>query len=135
MGPVAAAAALVLGGCSQVPSRGELVHALEASGLPAAKAECAADAVLEELTDDEIIELVERGPAGAPRDDPDSTDDPSDRVRAALAECQQVGVEQTGDVATEETSVSASADDVRSDELNVGDDSEVDASVNTTQPG
>lgn len=87
--------AMLLGGCAEAPSRDELVEALESSGIPAAKAECAADAVLDELTEDEIIEIVERGPAGAPRDDPDSSDDASDRVRAALAECQQVGAEET----------------------------------------
>ena len=91
---LATSAASMLGGCASKPSRSELVHALEASGIPTAKAECAADAVLGELSDDEIIELVQRGPAGAPRDDPESTDDSSDRVRAALAECQQVGAEQ-----------------------------------------
>jgi hypothetical protein len=93
---VAGTAAAMLGGCgAEVPSRAELVESLERSGLPTAKAECAADAVLGELTDDEIIRIVERGPAGAPRDDPDVDGDSADRVRAALAECQQVGAEET----------------------------------------
>ena len=86
---------ILLGGCAEAPSRGELVEALETSGIPEAKAECAADAVIDELTEDEIVEIVARGPAGAPRDDPDASDDASDRVRAALAECQQVGAETT----------------------------------------
>lgn len=88
---VAVACVVGLGGCgADVPSRGELVHALELTGISTEKAECAADAVLESLSDEQIALLVERGPAGAPRDDPDRSDDAHDRVRAALSECQQV---------------------------------------------
>ena len=87
---------LALGGCgADAPSRDELVHLLELTGIPPERAECAADAVLENLTEDEVVELVERGPAGAPRDDPKRTDDTSDEVRAALAACQQVGTTTT----------------------------------------
>lgn len=91
---VAAACAVGLGGCgADAPSRDELVHALELTGISSEKAECAADAVLENLSDEQIVRLVERGPAGAPRDDPDRSDDAADQVREALTECRQVGAE------------------------------------------
>lgn len=98
------AAVVLVGGCAEAPSRDELVRALELSGIPTERAECAAEAVLGELSEDEVVELVQRGPAGAPRDDPDATDDSSDRVRAALAECQQVGATSTTTTSTTTTS-------------------------------
>lgn len=123
--------AFVLGGCAGAPSRGELVEALETSGIPTARAECAADAVIEELTDDEITEIVQRGPAGAPRDDPDSTDDASDRVRAALAECQQVGEEQAPTTTAPDTTTSSILDPTTTTAATA----EEEPTSSTSQPG
>jgi len=78
-----------LTGCgSSTPTRGELVSSLERSGMAKDEAECAADAVLADLSDEQVALLVERGPGGAPVDDPDSTDDAADKVRAALGKCR-----------------------------------------------
>ncbi|HEX2578733.1 MAG TPA: hypothetical protein VHK88_20485 [Aquihabitans sp.] len=92
--PVLAALALAgiaaLGGCSGgAPDRTELVEALETSGVPAAAARCTADALVDTLDDDQLALLAERGPGGAPRDDPDRTDDTSDRLREALTACRE----------------------------------------------
>jgi hypothetical protein len=120
-------AAALLGGCAEAPSRSELVQALEASGIATERAECAADAVLDELSEEEIIELVERGPAGAPRDDPEATDDASDRVRDALAACQQVAAPETSTTST----VDGSTVDATSTS-DAGTATEVPSSVPTT---
>lgn len=81
---------VVLVACSAAtPDRDELVGALQTSGVPADVARCAADAIEDSLSTDELAQIVERGPGGAPADDTERTDDPSDKVRAALAECRE----------------------------------------------
>lgn len=90
VGPVALALAVLVAGCSgATPSRSELRDALAASGIPADVARCATDAIEDSLSTDEIAQIVERGSGGAPADDPDRTDDSSDRVRGALATCRE----------------------------------------------
>ena len=76
---------------SPVPSRTELVTALETSGIPRSQATCAADAILKNLSHDQVQLIVERGGGGVPPDDPKRTDDPSDKVRAALGVCRDAG--------------------------------------------
>ncbi len=88
-GAVAALAlGVVLAGCAEAPSRTELTDALVTSGVPTDVARCAADAITDTLSEDQIVQIVERGPGGAPPDDPKDQQDASDRVRAALAECR-----------------------------------------------
>ena len=73
---------------SPVPTRTDLVKALETSGISGSQAKCAADAILKNLSHDQVQLIVERGSAGVPPDDPKRTDDPSDKVRAALGACR-----------------------------------------------
>lgn len=75
---------------AEPPARSELVGAYESSGMPPALAECAADAILDNLSDHEVSMIVERGPSGAPVDDPEIDDEPIDRARAALTECRDL---------------------------------------------
>lgn len=83
------ALALLVTACSTpTPSRTELADALEDSGIPADVARCTAEAITESFDEDQLAQIVERGPSGAPADDPDRTDDPADRVRDALAVCR-----------------------------------------------
>lgn len=82
------AAALAVVGCSAgAPSRAEFVDALRTSGLSQADAGCVADAVLDELSDEEVALIVDRGPSGAPVDDATQGRDSLERVRAAIAAC------------------------------------------------
>jgi hypothetical protein len=84
------ALAVLVAACSAgTPSRNELVEALKTSGVPADVARCAADAMEDSLSSDQLAQIVERGPGGAPADDAERTDDPSDKVRAALAVCRE----------------------------------------------
>ncbi len=86
-----AAVALVVAGCSAgAPSRTEFVDALRTSGLSEADAGCVADAVLDELTEDEVALIVDRGPSGAPVDDATQGRDSLERVRAAIAACNVI---------------------------------------------
>lgn len=86
---LALGAALLLGACSsKAPSQPELVDALVTSGVPKSEATCAARAIDSTLTEEQIALIVERGGGGAPRDDPNTTTDPMDKVRAALTKCR-----------------------------------------------
>lgn len=89
VGPIVVLAGAV--SCADPPSSDDLVEALERSGLPAEQARCAADAIYEHLDDDQIAEIAERGPSGAPRDDPERTDDPMDLVREDMSKCRVLG--------------------------------------------
>ena len=113
----AIAGALVVAGmglaataCSAgAPSRDELVESLITSGLSKAESTCAADAIVDNLTDDEVAEIVERGGGGAPRDDPEKADDTMDKLRAALAVCRdQAAATSTTTVPASPTTVPAS---------------------------
>lgn len=75
-------------GCSSGPDHGEVVDALITSGLSEEQARCAADALFDELTEDELAQLADRGAGGAPVDDPDRADDAADRIRTALNACR-----------------------------------------------
>lgn len=72
------------------PARDDLSDAFTASGLPPDVARCAAEALVTELSQEELDVLVERGNGGVPIDDPDRDDDAADRLRAALADCQEL---------------------------------------------
>ncbi len=71
------------------PTRSQLVGAYETSGMPKDQAECAADAILGNLSDHQVSMIVERGPSGAPVDDPKKDDEPIDRARTALSKCRE----------------------------------------------
>lgn len=73
-----------------VPERDELVSSLMTSGLSEAVAECSADALFENLSDKELRQLTERGGGGAPVDDPNRSDDSSDKVRDAMTKCREM---------------------------------------------
>jgi hypothetical protein len=84
-----AVAVLVVAGCAAgAPSRTEFVDALRTTGLSQSEAGCVADAVLDELTEDEVALIVDRGPSGAPVDDATQGRDSLERVRAAVAACE-----------------------------------------------
>lgn len=98
---VAVGLAVVATACAKpVPSRAELVGALETSGIAPSEATCAADAILKNLSKDQVALIVERGSSGAPADDPNRTDDPSDKVRAALAACRAAAVTTSTSITT-----------------------------------
>jgi hypothetical protein len=92
-----ALAAAALAGClglgaaacaADPPGRDELARSLASSGLPEDVAGCAADALHDHLSTQELRDIAERGGGGAPVDDPERTDDAMDQVRTALAECR-----------------------------------------------
>lgn len=86
---VAAIALVALAGCSTpAPANDDIVDALVSSGLPEDVATCAADALTDTLTDDQLAELTERGGGGAPTDDPARTDDTADQLRDAMSRCR-----------------------------------------------
>lgn len=81
--------AVTASACAEpVPDRDELAEALQDSGLTASVARCTADAITESLSEDELAQIAERGPGGAPPDDPKRSDDPTDQVRDAMAACR-----------------------------------------------
>lgn len=75
---------------AEPPTRSELISAYESSGTPTAQAECVADAILGNLSDDEVSLIVERGPSGAPIDAPKVDDETIDQTRAALGACRDL---------------------------------------------
>lgn len=85
------AVSLVLGlsGCAGNPDQPELTDALVTAGVPEGVARCAADALIDNLSDDELAQLVTRGPGGAPRDDAEEPGEPADLLRDALAACRE----------------------------------------------
>ena len=104
VGPIVVLAGAV--SCADPPPSDDLVEALERSGLPAEQARCAADAIYEHLDDDQIAEIAERGPSGAPRDDPERTDDPMDLVREDMSKCRALGPTTTTTTAPSSTDAS-----------------------------
>lgn len=84
----AVGAATVLAGCSDAPSEPDLVDSLVLSGLSPAEAACAAGALYDNLPDDEIAAIAERGPS-AVIDDPDVPDEPIDVARSEIAACRR----------------------------------------------
>ena len=81
--------AMSLVGCgSSPPSEAQLVRSFKLAGMSSSEASCAADAIFTTLSDDQVAEIIQRGPSGAPYDDPASTSDDMDRVRAALDKCE-----------------------------------------------
>jgi len=97
-------AALGVAGCSaSPPSQNELAQALEDSGLSAEMATCTSKAVIDNLSDEQLAELTERGAGGAPVDEPDRTDDAADKVREALTACRDTLAITTTTVTTTTT--------------------------------
>jgi len=90
----------VLGACSKAPSDPQLVDALTKSGIPKAEATCASKAIHASLTKAQIAQIVERGSGGAPQDDTTRTDDPLDKVRAALTVCRDTAAALTTSTST-----------------------------------
>lgn len=72
------------------PTRDQLIDAYRSAGMAEEQAACSADAVLDNFSDHEVSMIVERGPSGAPVDDPAVPDEPIDQVRAALTACQLI---------------------------------------------
>jgi len=77
----------LLAACSSTPERDELVDALTRAGLSRAEAECATAALYDNLTDDQIGAIAERGPS-AVIDDTDDPDEPIDIARREIAACR-----------------------------------------------
>lgn len=81
--------ALGVAGCSsKAPANEEIVEALVTSGLPEDVATCAADALTDTLSEEQLAQLTERGGGGAPVDDPARTDDTADQLRDAMSRCR-----------------------------------------------
>lgn len=86
------AVVLIGAGCSSAPpDRAQVVRALRTSGIPAAQARCTADAIYDNLTDEQVRQLVERGNGGTPKDNPTRTDDALDKLNAAMVTCRDLG--------------------------------------------
>ena len=95
-----------------VPDRDELAASLVDSGLPADVASCAADALYDHLSEDELRSLAERGGGGAPVDDPERDDDSADQVREAMVECRaKLDASTTTTVAPDDGGAGGGADD------------------------
>jgi hypothetical protein len=107
VGAVVVFAGAASGCATEVPSRSELVAAFEGSGLSADLAGCVTDAVLENLPDEDLIRLVERGSGAGPQDDPDRDDDSYDRTRAALTACQETAAATSTTTTTTTTTTTA----------------------------
>ena len=90
----------VLGACAKTPTDPQLVDALVKSGIPKAEATCASKAIHASLTKAQIARIVERGSSGAPQDDATRTDDPLDKVRAALTTCRDTAAALTTTTST-----------------------------------
>lgn len=84
-----------------------MVRALRTSGVPAAQAQCTADAIYDNLTDDQVRQLADRGNGGTPKDDPLRTDDALDKLNAAMATCRDVGTATTTTVPATPTTAGA----------------------------
>ncbi len=88
--------ALSITGCgSSTPTEAELGNSFKLAGMSSSQASCAAAAIFDTLDGDQVAEIIERGPSGVPYDDPKSTDDDMDRVRAALAKCRAAAESET----------------------------------------
>lgn len=88
-------------GCAKAsPDHDEFVKVLQQSGLPKAESECAADALFDSLSDDQIEKIMIAGASAVPRDDPARTDDPHDKVIKALAACRDAAPSTTTSTTT-----------------------------------
>ena len=75
---VLVALTVAAGACAEpAPDRAELVDLLERAGISADESKCAAKAVVDNLTDAQIEDIMQRG-GSALVDDPKRTDDASD---------------------------------------------------------
>lgn len=99
----------VLVGCSDAPSQPDLVDSLVRSGLSTEEAECAAAALYDNLPDDQIAAITERGPS-AVIDDPKDPDEPIDVARSEIAACRSVSTTSTPATSTTSTTSAAAPD-------------------------
>ncbi|MCB0978662.1 MAG: hypothetical protein KDB02_14515 [Acidimicrobiales bacterium] len=74
-------------GCSKAPKQDELVDALMRAGLDRTEAKCAAAAVYDNLSKDQIEAIAERG-ASAVLDDSKNPNEPIDKARKEISECR-----------------------------------------------
>jgi hypothetical protein len=108
----------VLVGCSDAPSQPDLVDSLVRSGLSTEEAECAAAALYDNLPDDQIAAITERGPS-AVIDDPKDPDEPIDVARSEIAACRSVSTTSTS-AAAPDTTLPVDAPTTEGAELNPG---------------
>lgn len=130
----------LLAACAGTPEQDELVESLERAGLPAAQAECAAAALYDNLSDEQIAKIAERG-ASAVIDGPE-TDEPIDVARREIAACATtVTTSTTAQGATTlpiedtTTTVVAGSTTVPPDTEGTGASATTDASATTLVPG
>jgi hypothetical protein len=74
------------------PKQQELSDALVDSGISRKVADCTAKALTGSLSSSELSEIVERGPGGAPVDDPKKSNEPIDDLLAAMAKCRDLQI-------------------------------------------
>ncbi|QXC61742.1 hypothetical protein KSP35_02540 [Aquihabitans sp. G128] len=102
--PLALALVVAVAACSKPePSRTELVDVFRRTGMTSAEARCVSDAILDNLSDDQLDAIIERGPSGAPVDPAGSTDGVATKVRTALAACKSSEI--TGTTSTTTTTL------------------------------
>ncbi|MEZ5180877.1 MAG: hypothetical protein R2702_03235 [Acidimicrobiales bacterium] len=131
LGSAAVALALLAGCSTEAPGRDEIARSLRASGFSVEAADCAADALVDNLSDDQIAELAERGGGGAPVDDPNRTDDPADKVREAMNACRPL-VEGTTTTTTPQEGATTTT--LAPDEGGAGGGAAIDSAPSTTEP-
>jgi hypothetical protein len=103
------AAAAVLAGCAEpAPGRDELRAALVRSGLSEEVASCTTDAVVDNLTEEQLADLALRGSGAAPVDDPERADDNADALRLAMDACRVLQAEAAPPTSSSTTSVPTS---------------------------
>lgn len=83
----AVVAVVAVTGCSKAPKQDELVDALMRAGLDRTEAQCAAAAVYDNLSKDQIEAITERG-ASAVLDDGNDPNEPIDKARREISECR-----------------------------------------------
>lgn len=85
------AAVIGLGACSTPnPSQDQFTESLVISGVDPEVAECTSKAVMDNLTEEQIRRINERGGGAAPVDDAATPDEAADKVRDALAACRDL---------------------------------------------
>lgn len=80
-----------LGACSTPnPSQDQFTESLVISGVDPEVAECTSKAVMDNLSDEQVRRINERGGGAAPVDDAAKPDEAADKVREALAACRDL---------------------------------------------
>lgn len=94
VGVLAAAVSLAACGPSE-PSRQDLRAALRDAGMSNDQARCVADAVVGDLSADEVKLIMRVGPAGAPTDDTTVDHQSIDRFNRSMTRCRELGPSTT----------------------------------------